>query len=363
MFSSNAALIVVRVSSSGGYWLARPTSPVVGRDEVPTMTCTRLLACFAIFATLAVSGAAQSASAELKAARAAWDVGDYPKALTALLALLDGSQGEKLRREIALLTGEWHPVREIAKDARGLQISRDGRFASYSVPVDRRSRRAPTMRVVNLDGAVRVLVERQASASALAPDGSVVAFLATDRSNVAIVDLKTKKETVLTIPDMVFGSVSFAADATLLVVAGSPDGDRTDVYAFVRGESGYARPEKLTAGAGFKTNPQVDPTRRYVLYAETTSNPLARRTGRRRGFRRSRRGGTSKFVIRDRRSEKQHEFAGAGPRIAPDGSRVVFGAAGESGVSKLRAITLHSQEHLHEFILCFGIFSAPADQP
>jgi len=67
----------------------------------------------------------------LESARLAWDSGEYVEALTTLEALLMDPQAALLLDEIALLTGEVHPVTEVAVDGRGVRWSPSGRYAAY----------------------------------------------------------------------------------------------------------------------------------------------------------------------------------------------------------------------------------------
>lgn len=66
--------------------------------------------------------------------RMAWEAGDYIDALERWERMLLGSAGEQpaLQKQIALITGEWHPAREIAPDGRAPRWSADGRLLAYT---------------------------------------------------------------------------------------------------------------------------------------------------------------------------------------------------------------------------------------
>ncbi len=69
----------------------------------------------------------------LQAPWAAWDAGDYPTALRGYLALLDGPRAAEIKDRIALLTGETHPVAEVAPNGGRLAVAPAGRWATFQV--------------------------------------------------------------------------------------------------------------------------------------------------------------------------------------------------------------------------------------
>jgi hypothetical protein len=70
-------------------------------------------------------------SPEVLDAYIAWDEGRYPEALESYLSVLRGAEAVERVEEIARLTGELHPVRQIDDDGRGVQISPDGRYVRW----------------------------------------------------------------------------------------------------------------------------------------------------------------------------------------------------------------------------------------
>ena len=232
------------------------------------MQSLRVVVVTVLLLPLAVSTAAgQAAKVTMKSARAAWDAGDYPRSLESLIRLIDGPKGETLRREIALLTGELHPVHEIARDGRSLQLSRDGRLASYKLPRPSRS-----YAVVELVPAVREVAVMPGSACALAPDGSVAVIVAEDRGSMTMLDRKSGEKSVLQVEGMQIASATFGlSGSTLYAVASKANGaDRSDVYAFHRTQSGFSEAERLTDRPEFKTNIRTASAGRYLVYLTTT---------------------------------------------------------------------------------------------
>jgi hypothetical protein len=109
------------------------------RSPDSTGTASALGLAAALLAMLAV---ARPASAQLPPAPEdprlldallAWDRGDYPDALRGYLDVLRGPDGEALTREVARLTGEVHPVRELAPDGGRLVMAPDGALLAYVV--------------------------------------------------------------------------------------------------------------------------------------------------------------------------------------------------------------------------------------
>lgn len=66
--------------------------------------------------------------------RMSWQAGDYADALERWERMLQGGAGgqESLQKQIALITGEWHPARALAVDGRGPRWSLDGRLLAYT---------------------------------------------------------------------------------------------------------------------------------------------------------------------------------------------------------------------------------------
>ena len=308
---------------------------------MPSPRIVAVLAC-ALMSSFAVP--AQTREAKLLPARTAWDRGDYPTALRAMMGLLDGAKGAAFHRSIALLTGELHKVYEVTKDGRSGRISRDGRFASYAEP--RRSRGPSKFHVVALEPDVRTVGVVQASTCALAPDGSFAAFLLEDRSGVTVLDLSNGKKTKLSIENLKITAATFGPKGSTLYVTAcaAKDADRSDVFTFSVGLHGWEDANQITNKPKFKVDPKPLPGARYILYQTATQDPNAgggRSRGRR--FRRYRSRGSSEFVIQDRISGKQHPFQGNAPKFSADGTLVLFTTAGQAGGTSFKLVTLPPQ--------------------
>ena len=76
---------------------------------------------------------AQTVPPELQEAYYAWDGGEYVAALEGYLAALNGRAGDRLKDEIALLTGELYQVTELTDAGSDLRVSPDGRYGTYAV--------------------------------------------------------------------------------------------------------------------------------------------------------------------------------------------------------------------------------------
>ena len=75
-------------------------------------------------------GARLPADPEIREAYLAWDRGDYHLALRRYLRVLESADADAVL-EIAGLTGEIHPVRELAVDGSGVTVGPEGRFGAF----------------------------------------------------------------------------------------------------------------------------------------------------------------------------------------------------------------------------------------
>jgi Tol biopolymer transport system component len=111
-------------------------------------------------------------NARLAEADVAWDRGDYPRALTEYLALLDGSPADDVFEAIALQTGELFRTIELTTDGGAPRFSPDGRHFTYEVGrgITRTTRLAsaatPTTTIAELGG----------YGASFSPDGSEIAY-------------------------------------------------------------------------------------------------------------------------------------------------------------------------------------------
>jgi hypothetical protein len=93
-------------------------------------------------------------------ARIDWERGNYISALTRWERLLSGGDAAALNKDIALVTGEWHPAREVSEDGRNPRWSPDGSLLAYTTTLGG----AAETRVVRVDGAGIREVARTAGA-------------------------------------------------------------------------------------------------------------------------------------------------------------------------------------------------------
>jgi Tol biopolymer transport system component len=111
--------------------------------------------------------------ARLTDADVAWDRGDYPRALTEYLALLDGSPADDVFEAIALQTGELFKTTELTADGGAPRFSPDGRYFSYEVGrgVTRKTR------LVSADTPTITIAELGGYGASFSPDGGHLAYL------------------------------------------------------------------------------------------------------------------------------------------------------------------------------------------
>jgi hypothetical protein len=110
-------------------------TPAFRRSRISSRSTGILLLALAaaILPDLAWGQELQAPSAELEVPHFAWEDGDYQRALEGYLAALQAPGGERHLREVALRTGEWYRVAEVAEDGAGVAFSPDGRLALYRV--------------------------------------------------------------------------------------------------------------------------------------------------------------------------------------------------------------------------------------
>ena len=134
---------------------------------------TRLAGAIALLFVTAWVGFGEGSNDRLAAADVAWDRGDYPRALTEYLALLDGSPAEDVFEAIALQTGELFRTTELTADGGAPRFSPDGRSMSYEIGrgLARRTRLA------SADATATAIAELAGFGASFSPDGSQVAYL------------------------------------------------------------------------------------------------------------------------------------------------------------------------------------------
>lgn len=300
----------------------------------------------------------------------AWDSGEYTKALELFSEILNTPGGDSYLEKIALVTGELFHTEEVAPDGRSINISPDGRFASYETTVGN----STVTHISSLDADIRHLHELRASNFIFSPSGDIAVCFTVDETGairraraqleaaresgdrtaiseqqgqlralevantrITVIDLNTFNQTQLDDNGLLKASMVFSPDGkTLYLVGGNkgPDATRSDIYTISRSSSGsFSPPVRITEEDGFKTNPIPISGGKYLIYTPTERNPLPQtssgqsgRFGRRRGS-----GGAGPFTLLDLTTGNTHSFTGASPLVSDDGSTLVFQTSTETG--------------------------------
>jgi len=134
---------------------------------------TRLTGAAALVLFTAWVGFGEGSNDRLTTADVAWDRGDYPRALTEYLALLDGSPAEDVIEAIALQTGELFKTTELTTDGGAPRFSPDGRYLSYEAGRGLARRTV----VAGADTPATAIAELAGFGASFSPDGSQVAYL------------------------------------------------------------------------------------------------------------------------------------------------------------------------------------------
>lgn len=294
---------------------------------------------------------AQTVSPELEEAYYAWDRGEYVAALEGYLAALNGRAGDRLKDEIALLTGELYEVTELTDAGSDIRVSPDGRHGAYAVGRGTE----PSIALFELGETPRVLSTFEGHSPTMSSIGTV-AFLRVERTDdlaaaeQALLDASARRDraaflqaqveirwiealnTSLWIRDVETGAerevflgnivpvdMSYSSDGrTLFLAAGRRGENRANgIYAV---QAFRLAPETILAGRGFKASPQAIPGGRYLLYLRPSENPLPQAPGSER-FSDGEGGG---FTLVDLQEEEVYGFAGTGPVFSASGNVLAF---------------------------------------
>ena len=312
--------------------------------------------CLALLASaVGVPTCAQTPSPQLVEAYFDWDRGDYVAALDGYLTALNGRAGDRLKDEIALLTGELYEVTELTDAGSGVQVSPDGRYGTYAVGRGPE----PTIAVFELGETPRVLSTFRGRSPTLSPIGTV-AFLRVERTDDMAVaeqamvdasarrdrsaffeaqvelrriealntslwirDVATGTEREVPLGDMVPAGMTYSSDGrTLFLAAGRLEESRTNgIYAV---QAFRLAPETILSGRGFKASPQAIPGGRYLLYERPSESPLPQAPGGER-FADEEGGG---FNLVDLQGEQIFAFDGSGPVFSASGTVLAFTSEG-----------------------------------
>ena len=134
---------------------------------------TRLTGAVAIVFATAWVGFGEGSNDRLTDADIAWDRGDYPRALTGYLGLLDASPSQDVIEAIALQTGELFKTTELTTDGAAPRFSPDGRHLSYEAGRGLARR----IRLASADTPTKTIAELAGFGASFSPDGLQVAYL------------------------------------------------------------------------------------------------------------------------------------------------------------------------------------------
>ncbi len=262
-----------------------------------------------------------------------WDRGDYISSLQGLIEILTKENERLPFDDIALLTGELFPVKEVAPDGRNVRFSSNGVWILFEVTTDDRSVThlvplneqeengmifAGTNLVISSNGSqVVYLVRRQTEDAAKAFEEAnaltgrertrALAQAEIEFSAIAVRDMKSGEERILNTGDLLVTQPLFGADGkNVLFTGGVKDASVTSIFEFNL-ESGNLR--RLTSERGFSQNPALAGGH-FLIYRVSSRSPLSR------SFQRSMGGGggrqPDRIVVRDLLSGVQKTFqAGA----------------------------------------------------
>lgn len=295
---------------------------------------------------LAPETAAQRVSAELQDGFVSWDLGEYEAALRHYLRVLDGPEGDRLKNEIASLTGERFPVTEVSLAGQEIGVSPDGLFASFRHTLDG----VESISIVSLEGEPRVVDTFSGTELTFGPGGRIaylsvppspeldqardalgaardrqsfvearsrIAWIQASSATLHLGQVGAEGEREIPLGGLVPISIEFSVDGeTLYLAAGSPDGRANDIYAI---QAFRLQPEPILTGPGYKAAPQALGGGRYLVYARPAEDPVPRAPGVEPGPE-----GVGGFVLVDLEQDQIFHFAGRGHVVAADGRTLAF---------------------------------------
>ena len=227
----------------------------------------------------------------LETAALAWDRGDYVSALQTYLKVLDSPDAGASLETIALQTGELFHTIELTTDGAEPEFSPDSKHFTYETGTGV----TRTTRLFAAGNPSKAIAELQGSAAAFSPDGTKLAYLklapspalleaqaAVDRapqqerqqrqaavtrgiqieSQIALRDLASGTESVLSVGEMRKTAIAFGAGGTV-VFAGAAGSDPVQLH--VASSSGAT--VLKTEGAGEKTPLAVNSAGTALLYS------------------------------------------------------------------------------------------------
>ncbi|MEX2531732.1 MAG: M20/M25/M40 family metallo-hydrolase [Gemmatimonadota bacterium] len=271
--------------------------------------------------TLAVLGAAAGcllfqapASAQLQPSPAlqeayfAWDEGDYLRAMEGYLAILEGPEGEAWVREVALLTGELHPVREVDEDGRRPSFSPDGSHLLW----ERELGDGWVTRIGPLAGGGH-WVEVRARDVALSARGTA-AWLEDGALRLGALD--GGSGSAIPLPGFAPVSLRFAPDDEVLYLVTEVEGEG-DRLRIARASAPGWEPELLDLGPSHASDPFPVAGGRYLVFTRP-----------------------EEVGIVDLQSGRVASHPGRAPAVARGGAYLAFLQEGDGGQTLLRGLAL-----------------------
>jgi Tol biopolymer transport system component len=245
--------------SHAGPWLAAAviTVTVAAQGPAPRPSAT---------------AAAPAAAARWDRAVEAWDAGQYPEALTDLIAVAGSPAAAEYHERMALLTGELFRTIELTPDGRNPRVSSNGQYVAY----DTGTGADAVTRIVRLAARDLPVADLRTGSVAFDPAGTRVAWLrpaqTAEASSSAIVvrDLSSGQEREWLGGSLLKSSLAWSGDGRHVLFLGIDPADRSrsDVYG-VDG-SGEAA-VRLSTQPGLKSRPLIDPQGDALVYLVASS--------------------------------------------------------------------------------------------
>jgi hypothetical protein len=301
---------------------ARRASP-----RVPLSAGRSLLLAVILVGAFPVGSPAQERpSPALHEAYFAWDEGDYVRSMEAYLDVLRGPRAAALTREIALLTGELHPVREVDDDGRNPSISPDGRFLAWERSLD-------GVWVTRIEPVVDPAGRVQIEGRGVALSGTGKAAWVADGA-LQLRDLDSGETRSVALEDLRPVALTFAPDRDELFLTSGRAGDGDRLHIF-RLEGPDWAPEHLELGEGHAGEPRPATGGRHLVFSRLQGSPLDVPQGQAETP-----AGEPEVGIMDLDDGSVVRFPGGAPSVAADGSRMAFLQDGGSGVTRVMAVAL-----------------------
>jgi len=290
-----------------------------------------MLACLALLVAFAPLTSPEAA-AQLRPAPAlhdayfAWDEGRYVDAMEGYLAALRAPGGEAHTREVALLTGELHPVRPVDVDGVSLAMSPDGRFIQWTrrdeagdwvtfvEPVQGGERHAFPVRNGELSGAGQF------------------AWIA--GGGVHLHDLNSGSTREIDLGGIRPVALAFAPDRDEIFLTGGVEGGGDRQHIFRLSEPEWS-PQLLDLGEGHSAQPRPVPGGRYLVFHRPQTSPLPVPQGGQAT--RTPQPGPG---ILDLESGRVVTFSGGAPDLSAGGRTMTWLESAEYGVTLLRALPI-----------------------